>query len=97
MPDLRIFSPNYKPSPQPVRIYSGPIVPNAYDPNWQYFTNLTKDQIAWFQAQPEWSDFVAYVAAAGPSATINANVTTATINATISAGAVKLNVGPISK
>lgn len=51
--------PNYQPSPQPNRIYSGPVVPVAYDSNWQYFTNLTMDQVAWFQAQPEWAAYVA--------------------------------------
>ncbi len=40
-------------------LYSGPAVPIAYDANWQLFTDLTKDQIAWFQAQPEWAAKVA--------------------------------------
>lgn len=54
-------NPNYQPSPQPNRIYSGPDVPTVYDPKWQYFTNLTAAQIAWFQARPEWQNFVSYV------------------------------------
>lgn len=53
---------NFVPSPQPNRTYSGPTVPQSYDPNWQFFSNLTKDQILWFQAQPEWQNFLAYVA-----------------------------------
>lgn len=59
----------FPPSPQPVTIYSGPTVPTAYDSNWQYFTNLTLDQIAWFQAQPEWAAFLAYVALSPKTAT----------------------------
>lgn len=54
--------PGYQPSPQLNRTYSGPAVPTAYDVNWQIYTNLTPDQIAWFQAQPEWANFVAWVA-----------------------------------
>lgn len=49
-------------SPQKPTIYSGPTIPLVYDIDWQHFTNLTKDQIAWFQAQPEWQDFLSYVA-----------------------------------
>jgi hypothetical protein len=49
----------YQPSPQKPTIYSGPAVPVAYDLGWQLFTNLTPDQIAWFQAQPEWATFTA--------------------------------------
>lgn len=51
--------PNLQSAPQPKMIYDGPEVPTAFDPNWQYFTNLTPNQIAWFQAQPEWNSFVA--------------------------------------
>src|SRR5690348_5565167 len=47
--------------PQPPVIYSGPAVPTAYYSNWQYFTNLTKEQVAWFRAQPEWADFLSAV------------------------------------
>lgn len=44
---------------QPAQMrYSGPPVPTAYDPNWQKYTNLTKPQIAWFQAQPQ--DLITY-------------------------------------
>lgn len=46
--------------PPPIRTYTGSATPAAYDPNWQYFTNLTPDQIAWFQAQPEWQNFLSY-------------------------------------
>lgn len=63
-----------RPSPQPNRTYNGPTVPTLYDPNWQYFTNLTADQIAWFQAQPEWANFLAYVALSPPTATIGVPV-----------------------
>lgn len=78
-----IQNPNYKPSPQPNRIYSGPEVPTAYDPNWQLFTNLTPNQIAWFQSQPEWGDFVSWVAAVGPDATTNSEVSAASITAAL--------------
>ncbi len=36
-------------------LYAGPTVPTAYDPKWQLFTNLTKDQIKAFQSFPEWA------------------------------------------
>lgn len=78
-------NPNYKPSPQPITTYSGPAIPSAYDPNWQYFNNLTSDQIAWFKAQPEWQNFVAYVQLNPTAATINAGVSAATINAALAA------------
>lgn len=83
------------PSPQPKKIYDGPAIPSVYDPTWQYFTNLTKDQIAWFQAQPEWQNFVSYVAAVGPEAMINANVSASTISAKLNIK--KLNASTISK
>lgn len=54
-----MYKAGYKPSPQPNRTYNGPAVPVVYDPNWQLFTNLTQAQIAWFQAQPEWTAKVA--------------------------------------
>lgn len=75
--------PNYKPTIEPNRTYSGPDVPIAYDQNWQYFTNLTKDQIAWFQAQPEWANFKAYVALSPKTATVG--VPTAVVNAALQA------------
>ncbi len=53
-----IRDPNYRPSPQKPTIYSGPAVPAAYDPDWQYFTNLTPVQIAVFQSFPEWDQKV---------------------------------------
>jgi hypothetical protein len=43
-------------------------MPLAYEPLWQYFTNLTPAQIAAFQAMPEWTAFVAKVQA-DPSGT----------------------------
>lgn len=54
--------PEPNPSPQKLRVYTGPPTPIAYDDNWQFFTNLTSDQVAWFQAQPEWVNYLAYVA-----------------------------------
>lgn len=75
--------PNYQPSPQPSRIYSGPAIPVSYDSNWQYFTNLTLDQIAWFQAQPEWQNYIAYVALSPKTA--QAGVPIAVVNATLQA------------
>lgn len=74
--------PNYRPSPPVNRTYSGPSVPAAYDPNWQLYNNLTRGQISWFQAQPEWQDFITYVSASPRTATaaaspilVNANKT----------------------
>ena len=36
-----------------IRLYIGPVVPMAYDPTWQTYTNLTPAQIAAFQSFPE--------------------------------------------
>lgn len=69
--------------PQKPRVYSGPDTPAAYNEDWQYFTNLTPDQIAWFQAQPEWQNFLAYVALSPFTAT--AAVPVAVVNATLQA------------
>lgn len=49
-------------NPPPPIIYTGPDVPTVYDSGWQFYTNLTSAQIAWFQSQPEWQNFLAYVA-----------------------------------
>ncbi len=49
---------DYKPSVQKPTIYTGPDLPITYDPDWQYFTNLTAAQIAAFQAFPEWEQKV---------------------------------------
>jgi hypothetical protein len=62
--------------PPPVTKFESPIgsggndgaTPTAYDPLWQYFTNLTPAQIAAFQAMPEWAVFLAKVQA-DPSGT----------------------------
>ncbi len=35
------------------------VLPPTYDPQWQFFRNLTPNQIAWFQAQPDWLVFYA--------------------------------------
>lgn len=70
-------------------IYGGPATPIAYDPNWQYFTNLTKEQVTWFQAQPEWLNFKAWVRIDPPAATINALVSEVTINNALQATAVE--------
>jgi hypothetical protein len=49
------------PATQKPTIYTGPPVPTEYGAvnsdgpdDWQYFTNLTPEQIAWYQSQPEW-------------------------------------------
>lgn len=34
--------------------------PTVYDPNWQYYTNLTPNQIAWFSSQPQYLVSYAY-------------------------------------
>lgn len=81
-----------KPSPQPNKIYGGPDVPLVYDSNWQYFTNLTPAQIAWFQAQPEWRNFTSWVALSPAAATLNANVSPAEITAALSAAALAANI-----
>lgn len=77
----------------PNRTYSGPEIPTAYDPNWQIYNNLSPAQIAWFQAQPEWQNFLSYVALNPVTATINANVSTVTINNALAAA----NIGLASK
>ncbi len=63
--------------------YSGPAVPIAYDENWQKFVNLTPAQIAWFEAQPEWHNFLAYVALSPQTATVG--VPPAVVNAALQA------------
>lgn len=35
------------------RTYKGPALPEAYNPNWQLYTNLTKEQVRFFQSTPE--------------------------------------------
>lgn len=88
-------NPNYKPSP-PNRTYSGPMVPTAYDPNWQIYNNLTADQIAWFRAQPEWHNFVAWVALDPAKATIHADAPdAATINAALQTAGQTISVTPL--
>lgn len=86
------FKPPKNVLPQPNRTYSGPLVPVAYDANWQLFNNLTQDQIAWFQAQPQWQDFVSWVALSPVAATINAGVSAATISAALNISKVGLSV-----
>lgn len=81
---------NYIPSPPVNRTYSGPAIPAAYDPNWQLYNNLTADQIARFQAQPEWQNFVSWVALSPSTATVNADVTEATISAALGISKSKL-------
>lgn len=66
------MKPRQPPAPQKPTQYAGPAVPAAYDDNWQYFTNLTPDQIAWFQAQPEWQNFLTFVALNPKAAAVGA-------------------------
>lgn len=83
-----------KPSPQPNKIYAGPNVPGAYDSNWQYFTNLKPAQIAWFQAQPEWQNFLAYVALSPKAAAVATPV--AVVNSALTAvGIAPMAIKPI--
>jgi hypothetical protein len=91
---MRKLPPGYKSSPQPVTIYSGPSVPIAYDPNWQFFTNLTPAQIAWFQAQPEWQNFLQYFALSPTTAT--AGVPVAVVNTALQAANIPLVPQPVS-
>lgn len=81
------------PSPQKPTIYSGPLVPVSYDPDWQYFTNLTSDQIAWFQARPEWQNFLSYVALSPTIATVAAPI--AVVNSGLQAAG-QIPIPPIS-
>lgn len=86
------------PSPQPITLFQSPpnsngndgAAPLAYDAAWQYFTNLTPFQVAWFQAQPEWQNFLAYVALDPPNATMHAQIGVAGVNAKLQAAAVQL-------
>lgn len=93
-----------KPGPQPITLFQSPpnsngndgAAPLAYDRGWQYFTNLTPEQVAWFQAQPEWQNFCAWVALDSPNATIHAEAPPmATINAALQAANVALAVNAL--
>lgn len=56
---MRILDPTYKPSPQPNRISGlNGAIPTQWDAGWQFYTDLTPDQVAAFQAMPEWQDFL---------------------------------------
>lgn len=56
-------------APQPITLFESPpgsggndgAMPTSYNFNWQFFTNLTTSQIAWFRAQPDWAAFVTQV------------------------------------
>ena len=39
--------------PPAPKLYAGPAVPTAYDPQWRTYTNLTPTQIDAFKAMPE--------------------------------------------
>lgn len=66
----RFQIPNYKPSPQPKRISGlNGALPTAYDDGWQLFTDLSPEQIAAYQAMPEWQNFLDYVALSPKTAT----------------------------
>lgn len=69
-PPPRLVSPGVAPPPPPAQIYTGPLVPVAYDDNWQHFINLTPEQIAWYEAQPEWQNFCSYVALVPEAASV---------------------------
>lgn len=45
---------------QPVVIpkRNDPTIPTAYDPQWQFYVDLTPAQIAAYQAMPEWAAYV---------------------------------------
>ncbi len=75
------------------RIYSGPDVPTTYNPDWQYFKNLTPAQIGWFQAQPEWQNFLAYVALSPKTATVG--VPPAVVNSALQAAGKPVSVTPL--
>ena len=59
------------PSVKPPLLYQSPpgsggndgALPTAYDPKWQFWTNLTPAQIEKFQSFPEWA---AYIKEQGP-------------------------------
>lgn len=38
----------------PANQYDGPSTPTAYDPRWQFYSNLTAAQQQWFRSQPQW-------------------------------------------
>lgn len=88
MSSFDMLKAGFTPPPPKVTIYTGPAVPVAYDPNWQLFTNLKPEQVAWFQAQPEWADFVAWVALNPVTATINAQVSPAAISSALAAASI---------
>lgn len=43
--------------PPPKR--NNPSIPGVYDDKWQFYVDLTADQIAAYQAMPEWAAYVA--------------------------------------
>lgn len=91
------------PSPQPIKLFQSPpasnnndgAMPLAYDRGWQHFTNLTPEQVAWFQAQPEWQNYISWVGLNPAQATIHANAPDdATIQATLTAAKIAVAVNP---
>lgn len=44
--------------PPPPR-HNDPSIPTVYDPQWQFYVDLTPDQIAAFQSMPEWAIYCA--------------------------------------
>lgn len=68
-------------------------MPLAYDVNWQYFTNLTSAQIEWFQAQPEWQNFLTYVTMSPTTATAATPI--ATVDSALQAAGKVLATTPL--
>lgn len=92
---ILLLDPNFQP-PAPVnRTYTGPLVPLAYDVNWQEYGNLSPAQIAWFQAQPEWQNFLTYIALDPANATIHASIGVAGVNAKLQLAGKTLATAPL--
>lgn len=70
-------------------------MPTVYNVKWQTFTDLTPAQVDWYRAQPEWQNFMAWVALDPPNATIHANAPDmATIIAALQAANQPIAVNP---
>ncbi len=93
---IRRKFPNLQAAPQ-VNRNSGlnGALPNAYDSNWQLYTDLTPAQIAAFQAMPEWQNFLNYVALAPKTATVA--VPTSVVESTLAIAANSLQLQHCSR
>lgn len=62
-------------TPAPIISNLNGAIPTAYDPNWQTYTDLTREQILAFQSMPEWQNFLSFVAMSPSTATTGVSTT----------------------